>query len=70
MSTAEQQRRWRAAKGARTGQPGRPPTATCPSVGAYKRHLRHGEDGKPCGCHAAYLEAQRGYYRRRRRIRQ
>jgi hypothetical protein len=40
MSTAEQQRKWRASKGARTGVPGRPITAECGTVSAYKRHRR------------------------------
>lgn len=58
MSTAEQQRRWRASKGARTGQPGRPVTQTCGTVAAYRRHLRNGET--PCApCRAANADRSR-----------
>jgi len=41
---AEAQRRWRAKKGARTGQPGPAPTQPCGTRAAYARHLRHGEE--------------------------
>jgi hypothetical protein len=65
MSTAEQQRRWRASKGARTGQPGRPPTQPCGTVAAYKRHQRKGET--PCAaCRGAWSAYQRDLYRRRK----
>jgi hypothetical protein len=42
-SRAEYQREWRAKRGARTGQPGRPVTEPCGTVSAYKRHQRRGE---------------------------
>ena len=44
MSSAEQQRRWRASQGARTGAPGRRPTQPCGTHAAYRRHLANGED--------------------------
>lgn len=63
--TAEYQRRWRASKGARTGQPGRPATQPCGTTAAYKRHQRHGEE--PCApCKAAWSEFQRELYKRRK----
>jgi hypothetical protein len=40
VSTAEQQRKWRASKGARTGKPGRPAIEPCGTTAAYKRHVR------------------------------
>src|SRR5713101_1387383 len=46
MATAEQQRRWRARRGARTGHPGRPVSTPCGTLAGYKRHLRHRE--QPC----------------------
>ena len=46
MATADAQRRWRANRGARTGQPGRPVVSPCGTQAAYKRHLRHAET--PC----------------------
>jgi hypothetical protein len=46
MSTAEQQRVWRARHGARSGARGRPVAAPCGTLAAYKRHVRHGE--VPC----------------------
>jgi len=66
MSTADQQRRWRAQHGARVGQgPGPAPSAPCGTVSAYKRHKRHDED--PCGpCRAAWAEYQRDLYQRRK----
>lgn len=66
MSTAEQQRRWRAAHGARVGQGRGPaPSAVCGTVAAYKRHRRH--DEAPCAaCRAAWAEYQRELYQRRR----
>lgn len=64
MSTAEYQRQWRAAKGARTGQPGRPAVQPCGTEAAYKRHSRRGET--PCeACKAAHSERQAELYRRR-----
>jgi hypothetical protein len=65
VSTAEYQRRWRAKRGARTGQPGRPQTEPCGTVAAYRRHERHQEP--PCGlCRAAHSAYQRELYRRRK----
>lgn len=65
MSSAEYQRRWRASKGARTGQPGRPATQPCGTVAAYKRHLRNGET--PCEpCREANAAHHRELYRRRK----
>lgn len=46
ISTAEQERAWRAKHGAATGRPGRPAVAPCGTTAAYKRHLRRGET--PC----------------------
>ena len=61
MSTAEQQRRWRESKGARQGVTGRPPTAPCGTVAAYKRHRRNGEEPcQPCkDANAAATKARR-----------
>ncbi len=60
MSSAEYQRRWRASKGARTGVPGRPVTAACGTVSAYKRHQSRQEPScQPC------REAWAGYQRER-----
>lgn len=64
MATAEYKRRWRAARGARTGQPGRPP-APCPSAACWKRHQRRGEPHDVPACHQAYLDDQRRLYRQR-----
>lgn len=65
MSSAEYQRRWRASKGARTGQPGPPATQPCGTVAAYRRHHRHGE--APCAaCLAANAAAHREMYQRRK----
>ena len=65
MSGAEYQRRWRASKGARTGQPGRPATQPCGTPAAYRRHKRAGEE--PCpACKAAESERQRFYYQQRK----
>lgn len=66
MSTADYQRKWRAAHGARTGQPGPPPTQPCGTNAAYKRHQRKGEP--PCdACRAAWSAYQRELYARRRK---
>lgn len=65
MPTAEYRREWRARHGARTGQPGRPPTAPCPSAACWKRHRRRGEHCTD-ECHQAYLDEQRMQYERRR----
>jgi hypothetical protein len=46
MSTAQQQRIWRARHGARQGVRGRPAVAPCGTLAAHKRHVRHGE--VPC----------------------
>jgi hypothetical protein len=55
MTSAEYQRQYRAGKGARTGQPGRPATRPCGTEPAYRRHLRNGET--PCdACRAAHRE--------------
>jgi hypothetical protein len=43
MSTAEQQKRWRAAHGAVTGARGRPVSQPCGTRAAYRRHLKNGE---------------------------
>lgn len=65
MSSAEYQRQWRASKGARTGQPGRPATQPCGTTAAYRRHERRGEP--PCQpCRDAEAERQRALYARRR----
>jgi hypothetical protein len=65
MSSADYQRRWRAKQGARTGQPGPPPTQPCGTVAAYKRHQRRKEP--PCeACRAAWADQQRTYYERRK----
>lgn len=65
MSTAEQQRKWRAAHGARTGKPGRPVVAECGTVSAYKRHVRRGEPIDDA-CRAAWNLEQRERYAARR----
>ena len=65
MNTAEDQRKWRASKGARTREPGRPITATCGTVSAYKRHKRNGEP-VDAACRDAYNAAQREMYRARK----
>lgn len=45
---------------------GRPVTATCGTVAAYKRHVRHGET--PCQpCRDAWAAYQRERYKRIRR---
>jgi hypothetical protein len=65
VSTADQQRRWRASKGARTGQPGRRPVQPCGTVAAYRRHRRRGE--QPCeACEAAMSTWNREQYERRK----
>ena len=46
MSTAEQQRVWRARHGARPGVRGRLAVAPCGTLAAHKRHVRH--DEVPC----------------------
>jgi hypothetical protein len=65
VSTAEYQRRWRASKGARTGQPGRPATEPCGTASTYKRHKRRGED-VDTACREAYNAEQRRLYRQRK----
>lgn len=65
MSSAEAQRRWRASRGARTGQPGRPATQPCGTVAAYKRHLRNGETPDEA-CRAANSAYHRELYRQRK----
>lgn len=67
MSTADQQRRWRASQGARTGTPGRRATEPCGTPAAYRRHKRRGED--PCDpCKAAWSAKQHEYYEARKRV--
>lgn len=58
---AEYLRRWRALRGARTGMPGRPQTAPCGTVSAYKRHLRRGEPVDEL-CRLEWNQWQRNYY--------
>lgn len=65
MSTAQYQRQWRAARGARTGQPGRPVTEPCGTAAAYKRHKRNGEP-VDTACREAYNADQRELYARRK----
>ena len=69
MSSAEYQRAYRARKaleaGRQPGQVGRPVTAPCGTVAAYKRHQRRGE--QPCrSCRAAWSEYQRQRYQARK----
>jgi hypothetical protein len=65
MSSAEYQRRWRASKGARTGQPGRPATQPCGTVAAFRRHKRNGEE--PCeACKVAERDRQAEMYQNRK----
>ena len=65
VSDAEYQKRWRAKHGANTGQPGRPVTAQCGTVSAYKRHQRNGE--QPCdACREANAAYHRELYQRRK----
>jgi len=64
--SAEYQRQWRAARGARTGHPGRPVSRPCGTVAAYKRHLRHNEH--PCmACRTANATYHRDRYNERKR---
>jgi len=64
-SRAEYHREWRAKKGARTGQPGRPVTRPCGTVAAFNRHKYNGET--PCAaCHNAYRDHQRQMYLQRK----
>lgn len=65
MSTAEYQRRWRASKGVRTGQLGRPVTEPCGTPAAYKRHKRNGE-AVDDACREAYNADQRRLYQLRK----
>ena len=65
MSSAEYQRRWRASKGARTGEPGRPASEPCGTPAAFRRHKRNGEE--PCdACGQAEKERQADLYQRRK----
>lgn len=66
MSTADQQRRWRAKQGARTGRPGPEPSAECGTTSGYKRHKREG-DPKCDACWAANAKYQRDRYADRHR---
>ena len=66
---AEYYRKWRAARGARTGQPGRPVTAPCGTRSAYMRHLNRNET--PCqACKDANSAHQREYYAARKAAKQ
>lgn len=69
MSTAEQQRRYRASKSGRNGQNGRPVEVPCGTPGStapYKRHRRRGEE--PCAaCRAEYNRWHREYQAGKRR---
>jgi len=66
MSSAEYQRRWRASRGARTGEPGRPAVQPCGTPAAYARHLRHGEI--PCeACRLANSQRHRELYQARKK---
>jgi hypothetical protein len=65
MSTADYQRQWRARKGAATGKPGRPVTAECGTVAAYKRHQRKAEPLDQA-CRNAWSAYQRQLYQRRK----
>ena len=65
MSCADYQRQWRAKQGAKTGQPGRPITATCGTVAAYKRHQRKSEE-VDTACRDAWAAYQREMYQRRK----
>lgn len=65
VSSAEYQRQWRASKGARTGQPGRPATQPCGTVAAYRRHLRNGETPDEA-CRQANAQHHRELYARRK----
>lgn len=69
MSTAEQQRGYRAAKalaeGRTPGRSGRPVSQPCGTVAAYKRHRRWGEE--PCeDCRLTYNAYQTELNRARR----
>lgn len=61
MSTAEEQRKWRARQGVRTGFPGRMATARCGTLAAHKRHVRHQEP--PCELCRLAARADRGFRR-------
>lgn len=64
MSTAEYQRAWRKRHG-QGGAPGRPVTAECGTVSAYKRHQRRGEP--VCdACRLAWSAYQRERYAARK----
>lgn len=52
----------------RTGAPGRPITARCGTVSAYKRHVRKSESVDDA-CREAYNEDQRRRYQARRAAR-
>ena len=61
MSTAEEQRRWRAGHGARTGVRGRVASLPCGTLAAHKRHVRHGET--PCELCRLAARSDRGFRR-------
>jgi hypothetical protein len=65
-SSADRQREYRRRKGANIGAVGRPVTAPCPSVSAYKRHQRRGEKCDPC--RLAWNAYQRERYAARRAV--
>lgn len=57
VKDAEYYRKWRAARGARTGAHGPAPTAPCGSASGYKGHKRRGEDVDDA-CREAYNREQ------------
>lgn len=65
VSTADYQRRWRAKHGAKTGEPGRPVTASCGTPSAWKRHQRKGEPIDKA-CADAWAAYQRELYAKRK----
>lgn len=61
VKDAEYYRRYRAARGARTGTHGPAPTAQCGTRSGYIGHKRRGEPVDDA-CRDAYNEAARAYY--------
>lgn len=57
-------RAWRAKRGARTGVIGRPATAPCGTIAAYRRHRSHGMKAADIdtACNEAWNAYQRGRY--------
>lgn len=68
VSTAEEQRIWRARQGARPGTVGRPVVAPCGTLAAHKRHVRHSEP--PCDLCRLASTADRQFRRTRARWQQ